>query len=643
MTDRDSQKTLSALNMSPGEVGLYLPCDMEDNRNVIHVFDGTIRQPGRSGVFLGRVESSPITKWSNGRPRLLVFVSDGENSIGFSLFGDQRAFIESLDSDNEIAVKGIVVLHNGSVYLNDAKLIDKSALGIINPIYPGLKGKVSAQRVQNLIEDNLDIKASADLLREKLIDANLEGPVKKILSKSGLNLVNALQAVHKPQNINDARQAYTVLRRIECAYQASLALATGAGEPTLPISGVSESDILALAPFELTDEQRAAVLDCISRMRSGKKLRGMLIGDVGTGKTVVFGLVAAYVVSGEGRVAVMMPNETLAKQVYSELSELIPFANTVLVTGEERNSGYDNADLLVGTTALLFRDVGSLTLQIVDEQHKLGLAQREKLLSDNTHSIEASATPIPRSMAIAKYGAVDTLLLTKAHTKKSIQTELVTLDKAGWLMEQVQDTLTKGAKLLIVCPKKKDSGKAAEDMYSTERIANAMHAHFPGQVRMMNSEIDSESNAKSLHDIKEGVASILVATSMIEVGVTIPELRHLIVYGAERFGLTAIHQLRGRLARTPTAAGELNWGKCHLFIPGEKQPGEKTMQRLQILVNSNDGFEIAEADMRLRGVGDLHSDSISQHGDTHTLIRNVKIMPDALESAVNWLRSKGQK
>lgn len=640
MSKKNTEKSLKALRMeSPAELGLYLPCDMEDNREVIQVFDSTIRQPGCCGLFLGRVESAPITKWSDGRPRLLVFLSDGEQSIGFSLFGDRRPFVESLESDNEIAVKGVVVLHGGNVYLNDAHLVDKSTLGVINPVYPGQKGKVSAGKVHELLENNLDIAASANILREMLIAANLEAPVKRILSKSGLNLSGALNAIHRPKDMAEARQAYTVLRQIECVYQASLALATGSGEPTPPVNGCSDSDILALAPFKLTDEQEAAVVDSIGRIRAGRKLRGMLIGDVGTGKTVVFGLVAAYVISGGGRVAVMMPNETLAKQVYSELSDLIPFAKGQLVIGEERHAEYNNYDLLVGTTALLFRGVGQLTLQIVDEQHKLGLAQREKLLNSDTHSIEASATPIPRSMAIAKYGAVDTLLLTKAHTEKAIQTDLVTLDKAHWLMEQVQETLTKGAKLLIVCPKKRDSGGVSEDMYSTERIANAMHAHFPGQVRMMNSELDSEVNAKSLNDIKVGVASILVATSMIEVGVTIPDLRHLIIYGAERFGLTAIHQLRGRLARTPPKDRQLNWGKCHLFIPGEKQPGEKTMQRLQILVNSNNGFEIAEADMKLRGVGDLHNDSISQHGHTHTLIRNVKIMPDALEAAVNWLRS----
>jgi ATP-dependent DNA helicase RecG len=156
---------------------------------------------------------------------------------------------------------------------------------------------------------------------------------------------------------------------------------------------------------------------------------------------------------------------------------------------------------------------------------------------------------------------------------------------------------------------------------------------------MVHSKQTAQESEASLTDIKEGRAAILVATTRVEVGITIPELRHVILYGAERFGLTTSHQIRGRLARIAPRDGGVNWGKCDLFLPNDKV-NDKTLQRLQILVDSNDGFEISEKDMLLRGVGDIEASKDRQHGRTASLIKNVKLPHESIGVAVDFLANR---
>ena len=336
----------------------------------------------------------------------------------------------------------------------------------------------------------------------------------------------------------------------------------------------------------------------------------------------------------------MLPSEPVAKQVLMELRELIPFTASALVTGDSKEADFAKYNLLVGTTALLHRKLGGhIDLSIIDEQHKSSVSQREVLATPQTHTLEVSATPMPRSMALATYGAVEVLTLKHAHTPKEITTRIVRIDQADWLFNEVKDTVRRGAKVLIVCPRRSDLNAKDKTTFSAETIANAMHSHFPGRVRMVHSEQTAQESEASLTDIKEGRAAILVATTRVEVGITIPELRHVILYGAERFGLTTSHQIRGRLARIAPRDGGVNWGKCDLFLPNDKV-NDKTLQRLQILVDSNDGFEISEKDMLLRGVGDIEASKDRQHGRTASLIKNVKLPHESIGVAVDFLANR---
>lgn len=635
---------LSQLNCnSNAELGFYLPESMEDNTDPIYVFDATIRQPGKEGLFIGIVTGKPLTKWSNGRPRLLVFISDGENSIGFSLFGDQRELEKDLVTNPRIAVKGIVHIHNGQVYLNDARLEPLESVGSIRPVYAGIKSKISSKRVTEFISENIDINASCIYLTEELKNLNVLPIADRILKEAGFGIQAALQAIHYPVDLSIARRSYKALKRIAILHQAALACEQVSRESGQAIvGGMSIADLIQLAPFRLTEEQQTAVENAIRKMQSGLRFRGMLVGDVGSGKTVVYGLIAAYVLtSGRNkRVAVMLPSEPVAKQVFTELRELMPFVSSVLVTGNSREEGLSKYSLLVGTTALLHRDLGGgVDFSVIDEQHKSSVSQREALVTTKTHTLEVSATPMPRSMALATYGAVDVLTLKHTHTPKQIITRIVRMEQADWLFNEVKDTLRRGAKVLIVCPRRSDQNNKDKTTYSAETIANAMHSHFPGQVRMVHSEQTAQESDISLTDIKEGRATILVATTRVEVGITIPELRHVILYGAERFGLTTSHQLRGRLARIAPRGGGLNWGKCDLFLPNEKV-NEKTLQRLQVLIDSNDGFEISEKDMRLRGVGDIEASKDRQHGRTNSLIKNIKLPYESVGIAVEFLSNR---
>lgn len=640
------ETVLKKLNLEyPWELLLYLPESYNDYRNVVYDFNPYMLPDGCEGTYIGRCASSTIeTQWKNGRPRVPLSLFDGENYVRFTLFGDQRAFVAALEKEPNmrLCVHGVVNRFNGKLYLNNAKVIDEDDAGTVQAVYPSVKGKVSGKVIADAINDSFSSENSElaaahiiERMRENIPEAKLE----RLLESASLSLADAITEIHFPSNHDTLEEAMRLVRRCGVAVVAAEA---GKGRKVgnaevQPLHGALIQKIVAAIPFPLTDEQMYAVDYATSKMQQGIRFDGLLIGDVGTGKTAVFSAISAYVASAGGRVAILLPNENLARQVFAEFASYYPSLEPLLCLGNtDKRQNLLQSRVLIGTTALLFRDVGQFRLVVVDEEHKLGVEQREQLISADTHTLNVSATPIPRSYARAQFGAVDILTLKKAHLEKEITTEIVTAERGDWLMSQVIETLNSNAKVLVVCPMRNEKDKES-DMFSVERIGYALECQFPGSVRLVHSGLSSEDNEKSLQDVKSGQANILVSTVAIEVGVTIPELRHVIIYGADRFGLVTMHQLRGRLARTKPVQQGRNWGKCHLFLAKEKV-AEQTMERLQIMVEHNDGFEIAQRDLELRGCGDINiSDGARQHGATSVFIQNITIGIDEIAKAVEWL------
>jgi ATP-dependent DNA helicase RecG len=365
----------------------------------------------------------------------------------------------------------------------------------------------------------------------------------------------------------------------------------------------------------------------------------LLSGDVGTGKTVVYGLVAAANARNGDLSAVMLPNQALAGQVAREMGEMWPDLQIELITGVSRKSDLvvPSGGIVVGTTALLTRipaDVRArITLVVVDEQQKFSVAQREHLIEHGAHLLEVTATCIPRTLALARYGAIKVSRLTQPHTPKNIVSRIYQASQKADLFREIRASLAQGNQVLIVYPLK-DSEQSAKnnERLAVEQAAQMWERAFPGKVRKIHGAMSDEEKSAALYDLREDRAEILIGTTVVEVGINLPRLRHVVVVDPGRLGLTQLHQIRGRAARN---GGE---GLFDMYLP--TPPAEHTMERLSVLTRTQDGFKVAEDDLRLRGFGDLGVGSERQTGADETFLYGRPIRVDVMDKVAKIIEDR---
>ena len=369
-------------------------------------------------------------------------------------------------------------------------------------------------------------------------------------------------------------------------------------------------ELLKAIPFTLTAEQHNGITQLIERLAAPHTSSTLINGDVGMGKSILYQVALAMTAKAGGRGAVLLPNERLAQQAHGEIQALWPELSPLLVNKKTRHDVRD-ARILVGTTALLFRDIGALDVCVTDEQHRFSVEQRVALAQQQTHLIEMSATPIPRTQAILTYGNLNVIRLTQRHSAQAIDTQIVQRAQTWSMVEHIQARIALGDRVLIVCPRKMaaeadDTDEAPLPLPSVDEVAAKWEKLFPGRIRTLHSDTPEEAAQVALSDIRQGRADVIVATTVLECGLTIEGLRALIVVHAERFGVAQLHQLRGRLSR------QGGYGVCYLYLP--RPVGERSMARLRAVASTNDGFKLSELDMTLRGFGDLTEAGQRQHG-----------------------------
>ncbi|HET7057558.1 MAG TPA: helicase-related protein, partial [Nitrospiraceae bacterium] len=330
--------------------------------------------------------------------------------------------------------------------------------------------------------------------------------------------------------------------------------------------------------------------------------------------------------------AVLLPNERLAVQAHEEISRLFPEWGATLVTGKSGVRDAVGAQWLIGTTAMLFRDVGHLDICVVDEQHRFSVEQRRALSKEGTHLVEISATPIPRTQALLLYGKLDVLRLTQRHSPQDIHTQIVERAGTSRMVDRLHQVIDQGGRVLIVCPRREeDEEDEGGSLPSVARVAEKWERLFPGLVRSLHGESDPADVEAAFADMASGDAQILVATTVVEVGLNIRNLRAVVIVHAERFGLSQLHQLRGRLAR------EGGNGECFLYLP--RSVGVDAATRLQALVATSDGFELADHDMRIRGIGDISAMGERQHGSAGSLLMNRAVPMSTFLDVLETLRT----
>jgi ATP-dependent DNA helicase RecG len=431
---------------------------------------------------------------------------------------------------------------------------------------------------------------------------------------------DAVLAAHNPEN--PAALAPHAPARERLAYdellanQLALALVRrgmrlAKGIPTQG-DGRLRAKILAALPFTLTGSQETALKEIIGDMETDVRMLRLLQGDVGSGKTVVALLAALAAVETGGQAVIMAPTEILARQHLKTIKPLAQAAgiNTVILTGREKGRtrtaileglASGGIHIAVGTHALFQDDVifHALKLAVIDEQHKFGVHQRLELASkgDAVDVLVMTATPIPRTLMLTAYGDMDvSRLLDKPAGRQPVDTRVLPASKLGSIAEGVQRKLDEGARVYWVCPLVEESETL--DLAAAEERFELLKGMFgQNSVGLVHGRMKGKDKDQVMADFQSGRISVLVATTVIEVGVDVPEATVMVVEHAERFGLAQLHQLRGRIGR--------GQGKSTCLLVYTPPLGEVANKRLKILRETEDGFVIAEEDLKLRGAGEL--------------------------------------
>ena len=488
------------------------------------------------------------------------------------------------------------------------KVEEAERLPSVEPVYPltaGLTVKTLGKAVRGAIERLPDLNEWLDPALQK--------------QRGWPSWNEAVQKIHAPQghrdldpeNVCRSRLAYDEL----LANQLALALIRRASRklPGRSMHGNNElrRQVLTSLPFELTDAQKNALAEINNDMMQSSRMLRLLQGDVGSGKTVVALLAALTAIEDGGQVALMAPTEILARQHFETFKNLLSVTEIKVnvLTGRDRGSkrneilrGLEDGSLslVVGTHALFQKDViyKNLLLAVIDEQHRFGVHQRLSLASKG-HGIDTlvmTATPIPRSLLLTAYGDLDcSRLIGKPPGRKAVDTRIIPNNRLPDVISSVGRAIQKNAKVYWICPLVEESETI--DLANAEERYSSLKNQYNKKVELIHGRMKASEKEAAMSRFVSGPASILVATTVIEVGVDVPEATIMVIEHAERFGLAQLHQLRGRVGRG------LQQSTCLLVYAPPL--GETARARLSIMKDTDDGFLISEKDLELRGGGEI--------------------------------------
>jgi ATP-dependent DNA helicase RecG len=473
------------------------------------------------------------------------------------------------------------------------------------------------------LTENLPGKSLAKAIRGALdkVPAMPEWQEPSYLKARGwASFAEALRKAHAP--VHEADLAPTTPERLRLAYDELLAnqlalilirahMRAAKGRP-LKGDGHLKAKALAALPFALTEAQTQTLAEIETDMASDTRMLRLLQGDVGAGKTVVAMLALLGAVEAGAQGALMAPTEILARQHMAALEPMAEAAGVrmALLTGRERGPSREammaalakgEINILVGTHALFSEDVAfhDLGLAVVDEQHRFGVHQRMTLQGKGERMVDVlvmTATPIPRTLALTAYGDMDVSRLHgRPPGRKPVETRVLPAERLGEVVDHLRKATASGARAYWVCPLVAESEKI--DLAAAEERAVELKKALGPKVGLVHGQMKAAERDAAMEKFKSGEITILVATTVIEVGVDVPEATIMVVEHAERFGLAQLHQLRGRVGRGAK--------KSSCLLVYQPPLGEAAKARLKTLRETDDGFVIAEEDLRLRGPGEL--------------------------------------
>ena len=512
----------------------------------------------------------------------------------------------------------------------------------IVPIYRQVAGLKTAQ-IRAVVAE---VRPLIVMLPETLPEALVRH--EKLMSHA-----DAMTTLHFPDtqpNIERARERIAYEELLALLYAAELNKRDNAALDSwrIPFSIDDARAFTAALPFTLTDAQRKAAWEIVQNFEAGQPMNRLLQGDVGSGKTVVAGM-AAYMASRAGyQSAIMAPTELLARQHAETLQKVLePLGATVgLLIGsmsakakrvlkEQIASG--SVAVVVGTHALIQDTVRfhRLGFVVIDEQHRFGVAQRQALLAKSDkmpHLLAMTATPIPRSLQLTVYGELDISLLSeRPKGRKPIITSIHSPNSRPQLYQVVDQQIAAGRQVYVVCPLIAENDETGLKSVEAEAklLKNSVFKHR--RIGLLHGKLTADEKQAVMQAFSDGALDILVSTTVVEVGVDVPNATVIIIEGAERFGLAQLHQLRGRVGRSDLQS------YCYLVPSTSAKPS----QRLRELERSNDGFYLAEKDLELRGPGEIYG--TMQHGALNLCVATLadtRLMR-RIQDAIAWARENG--
>jgi ATP-dependent DNA helicase RecG len=584
----------------------YFPFRYEEYQEGTMIAD---LKPGEIASVRGLIEL--ISNRKSPRRRIYVteaLIADESGTIKATWF-NQPFLAKTYHPGDEVSLAGKVQDNYGQIFLS-SPVIEKlghgkaiNTQGIV-PVYH-LSGNLTQKQLRFLIKESLKHAGEeVDWLPEN-IRKKLKLP----------ELKEALLKIHFPEKNEDfltakARLSFSelFLRQIK-SLLIRQALKDRRAEK-IKFQEAETKRFVASLPFKLTDDQRQAAWEIIGDISQEKPMSRLLEGDVGSGKTVAVALAILNVALNKKKSLFMVPTEILAEQHFQTFKRLFkdwPIKIAVF-TRSNKSKEAATADLIIGTQAVIQEksDFKNIALTIIDEQHRFGVLQRQKIIDLNReagltpHFLSLTATPIPRSLALAIYGDLDLSIIKQMPAgRQTVATKVVEEKQREAAYKFIRQEIKAGRQAFVVCPLIDNSDTSGAKSVKEEH-AKLEREIFPDlKVGLLHGRLKPKEKEKVMADFSAGRIQILVSTSVIEVGIDVPNASLMIIEGAERFGLAQLHQFRGRVGRGGQKA------YCLLFISNEEDASEKTLDRLKSLEKFHNGFDLAKIDLKMRGSGDL--------------------------------------
>lgn len=635
-----------------GDLLLHLPFRHEPPSRMVGVGALSV---GDEVTLRVQVVSCAVRETSRRRVKVLEALVSDESGTVLAVWYNQPYLEAPFKEKPEVLLKGMLVRQRGTpvFMVKRHEILGEKGesfhiLGLV-PVYPST-ADLSVRTIRNLLHN---ATPEARHLPEPL-------PSRLLAARGYARRNDAVIASHFPVDQRDAARA-----RERLAFEELLLLQTAVlrrrrrqdaerGARCLDAPGELSSRFIRGLPFELTKAQTRVMAEIDADLQRGIPMRRLLHGDVGSGKTVVAAYCMLRAVEQGGQAVLMAPTEVLADQHHVNLcTQLEPLGVRVRLlkgsqSGRERKDALEmlrtgDVDLVVGTHALIQEGVEfkDLRVAVVDEQHRFGVRQRDAILGAEAegcwpHTLHMSATPIPRTLSLTLYGDLDVSTLDESPAGRSpVNTRLVFPGSEGRMWEFVRAQLRAGRQAYVVCPLI-DESESLQTASAKQTAAELAAGELAGwRVGLLHGQLPAQEKAATMAAYAAGDVDVLVSTTVIEVGIDVANATVMVILGARRFGLSQLHQLRGRVGRGAE--------RSYCFLPAEDED-EAVLERLALFARTNDGFALAEADLAARGEGQLFGDRQSGVSDLQvaSLLRDQRLLEEARTVAARVLGERDE-